>query len=132
MKKKVLIFHPALAPYRIDFFNALEKKFNTSFYFNFINVSDQKFDQELLRSKSLFKINYLTKGFEFLDRSFRFGILKIIKTENPTIVICSEFGAITMITYLYKKLFNKQYKMYTISDDSVDTSSKRKGGRKLT
>ena len=83
MKKKVLIFHPALAPYRIDLFNALAKKFNTSFYFNFINVSDQKFDQELLRSKSLFKINYLTKGFELLDRSFRVSITKIIRTRKP-------------------------------------------------
>lgn len=130
-KQKVLIFHPALAPYRIDFFNALAKNFNTSFYFNFKNVPDQKFDQELLRSKSSFKINYLTRGFEFLDRTFRVGIIKIIRIENPSIIICSEFGAITMITYLYKKLFNKQYKIYTMSDDSVDTSSKRKGNRKL-
>lgn len=131
MKKKVLIFHPALAPYRIDLFNVLAIKFNTSFYFNLTNVSDQKFDQELLRSKCLFKINYLTKGFEFLDRSFRFGMLKIIKKENPTIVICSEFGPITILTYVYKKLFNKQYKIYTLCDDNVETSTKRKGVRAI-
>ena len=87
MKQKVLIFHPALAPYRVDFFNFLAKNFNTSFYFNFTNVAEQKFNQDLLKSKCLFKINQLTHGFEYFGRSFRFGIRKIIKAEDPTIVI---------------------------------------------
>ena len=129
MKQKVLIFHPALAPYRIDFFNSLFNKFKTAFYFNHLNVPDQNFDQEGLQSKCLFKINYLDQGFETFGRSIRFGIIKIIKAEKPDIVICSEFNTITILIFLYKKIFNKKYKMYTMCDDNIDVSIKRKGIR---
>ncbi|MDH5413255.1 MAG: hypothetical protein OEW87_03895, partial [Flavobacteriaceae bacterium] len=130
-KKKVLIFHNALTPYRIDFFNSISKRFNTTIYFNFRNDPVQQFDQKELLSKCSFKFHYLITGFEFFGRSFRFGISQILKREGPDIVICSEYGAITAITYLYKKLNNKQYKVFTLSDDSIDTSLKRKGCRKL-
>ena len=130
-KKKVLIFHNALTPYRIDFFNSISKRFNTTVYFNFRNDPVQSFDQKELLSKCSFNIHYLITGFEFFGRSFRFGISRILKREGPDIVICSEYGAITTITYLYKKLNNKHYKVFTMSDDGIDTSLKRKGGRKL-
>lgn len=129
MKQKVLIFHPALAPYRIDLFNCLSKKFKTSFYFYLTNVVDQKFDQEKLMYKCEFNVQYLDKGFECLGRSVRFGIRKIIRNEKPDIVICSEFNAVTILTYLYKRIYHKKYKMYTICDDSLDNALKRKGYR---
>jgi len=45
-KNKLLLFHPALAPYRIDFFNELNSYFETTIYFNYGNVRDQKFKDE--------------------------------------------------------------------------------------
>jgi glycosyltransferase involved in cell wall biosynthesis len=130
-KNKILIFHPALAPYRVDFFNGFSEYFDTVLYFNHRNVTDQKFNQELLISLCTFKINYLDNGFEFFGRSIRFGISSIIKKENPDIIICSEYSFITILTFLYKFFYNKKYKIYILSDDSIDNSIDRNGLRKF-
>lgn len=129
MKKKILVFHPALAPYRVDFFNAINTAFNAVFYFNLTNVADQKFDQDKLLDKINFKLNFIQYGFDFLGRSFRFGILKILRLEKPDIVLCSEYAQVTLIVFLYKILFEKQFKLYILSDDSIDNSKSRRGLR---
>lgn len=128
---KVLVFHPALAPYRVDFFNALNNFFEASFYFSLKNVSDQKFDQENLKSLCNFNCNYISGGFEFLGRSFRFGVFKIIKLEKPDIILCAEYGQITLLVFLYNKIFNTSIKVYTMSDDSIDNSISRTGIRSI-
>ena len=43
MKKRAIILHPAIAPYRVDFFNSLAKEFDASFYFEFDNALEQAF-----------------------------------------------------------------------------------------
>lgn len=131
MKKNILVFHPALAPYRVDFFNAIDAAFNAVFYFNLANVADQKFDQEKLADKSHFKLNYILKGFDFFGRSFRFGIIKLLRKEKPDIVLCSEYGQVTLVVFLYKILCRKQFSLYTISDDSIENSKSRQGFRAL-
>ncbi|MCB0467311.1 MAG: glycosyltransferase [Aequorivita sp.] len=130
-KQTILIFHPALAPYRVDFFNALYRTFNAHFYFNLANVSDQKFDQDDLKSKSEFSPNYLQKGFEFKGKSFRTGAISAIKKHKPDIVLCSEYSPLTCLVFGYVKLFRKNIRFYTISDDSIANSIERKGVRKL-
>lgn len=129
--KKILVFHPALAPYRVDFFNALDAFYKATFYFTLKNVSDQNFDQDKLKSLCKFKCNYIEGGFEFLGRSFRFNIFRIIKRENPDIIFCAEYGPITLLVVLYKKIFNKAIKVYTLSDDSINNSISRKGLRSV-
>lgn len=128
-KRKLLIFHPALAPYRIDFFNMINDKFNASFYFNLINVSDQKFDQEALKGKCTFKSNYLLNGIELFGRSFRTGIVSIIIKEDPEIILCSEYGPVTLMVFLYKFFFRRKFMLFTLSDDSIDNSKSRNGIR---
>ncbi len=130
-KQTILIFHPALAPYRVDFFNALHQAFDAHFYFNLMNVSDQKFDQDDLKSRSEFSSNYLRQGFEFKGKSFRTGAISAIKKHNPDIVLCSEYSPLTCLVFAYVKLFQKSIRFYTISDDSIDNSIERKGARKL-
>lgn len=131
MKKKILVFHPALAPYRVDFFNAINAAFNTVFYFNLTNVADQKFDQEKLAEKCNFRMNFIQNGFDFFGRSFRFGIIKRLRKEKPGVVLCSEYGQVTIVVFLYKILFRKQFSLYTISDDSIENSKSRQGLRAL-
>ncbi len=131
MKKKLLVFHPALAPYRVDFFNELSTAFNTSFYFNLYNVSDQKFDQNVLKAKCLFNINYLNNGFEILGRSIRFGALGVIKREKPDVILCSEYGLLTFLALFYRLILNSSVDIYTMSDDSIENSIQRKGLRKF-
>lgn len=128
-KQKILIFHPALAPYRIDFFNIINEKFNAVFYFNLPNVINQKFDQKKLSKKCHFKYKYILSGFEIFGRSIRFGIISIIRKEDPEIVVCSEYGPVTLIVFLYKTLLRKRFRFYTISDDSIEISKSRKGLR---
>lgn len=129
--KKLLVFHPALAPYRIDFFNKLSGSFDATVYFSLSNLIDQKFDQSKLRAELNFPFNLLASGFDVKNKAIRFGIHKILKKHNPDIVICSEYSQITLFVIFIKIFFGKKYKIYTISDDSIDLSIKRKGLRKL-
>lgn len=134
MKQKVLIFHKGLAPYRIDFFNEVNTTFDAKFYFDHKSHADNSFShfsKNYLSSKCQFTINYLENGFEFYGRSFRFGVGSIIKQEKPEIIICNEYCPVTIIVFLYYILFKKNFKLYTISDDSLDNCIKRKGLRSL-
>lgn len=128
-KKTILIFHPALAPYRVDFFNSLNSEFNAHFYFLFPNVPTQKFNQTELQKDCEFKCNYLESGYDFFRKSFRFGLIKNIIKINPDIILCSEYGPLTFLLFFYFKLYNKKFKLYSLSDDSLDLSIKRKGFR---
>lgn len=129
--KKLLVFHPSLAPYRIDFFNELAKSYQTIFYFNYRNVVDQNFNQDVLRTKANFEQRFIDSGFNIAGRAFRFGIIGLVIKHKPDMVFCSEFGQITLIVYLTKKLLNLKFKLYTLSDDSVSYSRNRKGLRSI-
>jgi len=126
---KTVVFHPSLAPYRVDFFNQFSARFHAKFYFSFDNVVEQKFDQKELRSKLLFPFNLL-HGFEINNKPIRFGILHILLQEKPSIVLCSEYSQITIVVLVFKMLIDRKIKVYTISDDSVELSIKREGVRK--
>src|ERR1035437_2671646 len=129
VKKKILIFHTALAPYRVDFFNAIDKEFDASFYFSLINVPSQKFDQDALKRKCTFNSKYLLNGIDLFGYLIRKGVIRTIKKENPDIILCNEYGPITINVFLYKILFKKKFDFYTISDESIDVSKSRKGLR---
>lgn len=129
IKKKLLVFHPALAPYRVDFFNYLFHHFNAVFYFTNMNVPDQKFDQGALKQQLNFEPKYLLRGINLNSRSFRLDIFKTIKSEQPDIILSSEYGQTTLSTFLYRILFRKIFKIYTISDDSIDNALNRRGLR---
>lgn len=131
MKHKMVVFHPALVPYRIDFFNKVAAHFNARFYFTNANLINQKFDQNRLRSECHFEFNLLTNGFRVLHRFVRFGIYQTLKKEKPSIVLCSEYSQITIVVLILKFLMGKKFKVYTISDDSIDISIKRRGIRNL-
>ena len=130
VKTKLLVFHPALAPYRIDSFNKFFRYFDTSFYFSLDNLKEQKFDQRLLREETLFKFNLLKSRFEINGRLFHGDIYKVIKKNKPEIIFCSEYSPTTLSVVLYKLLFNRSIKVYIISDDSIHYAIERKGLRK--
>lgn len=129
MKKSLLLFHPALAPYRVDFFNALHRAFNAHFYFNHHNVVDQNFDQSHLQTLCEFEPQYLDKGFELAGKSIRFGAIDAIKKHKPDIILCSEYSPLTLFIFTYIKLLGKKIKLYTLSDDSLENARERKGFR---
>ncbi len=118
-KKRLLMFHPALAPYRIDFFNSLASHFDTTFYFFNENVLNQNFNQKELREETHFKVNYLISGLNLPGRSIRFGIRKVIKEMRPDIIICPEYNMINLNIILISFFSRKKFHIYTICDDNI-------------
>lgn len=129
MKKKIVIFHPTLASYRVDFFNSLAKSHNCTYYFNYRDDKSFLFSQSDLIDQCIFEPKYITKGFKFYGRTFRFGLLKILKNELPEVVICSEYEPVTIFIFFYKMIFNMSFELYTMSDDSINDSKERRGIR---
>lgn len=56
-----MVFHPAIAPYRVDFFNSLNKEFDAIFYFEFGDVLEQSFAQDKLRGRIEVRIPFLVR-----------------------------------------------------------------------
>lgn len=131
LKERVLMFHPAVAPYRVDFLNALNTYFDLKLYISLKNVPDQKFNQNELVAELEGDVKYLTIGFNLTSKVIRFGIIRIIKKTLPKIIICSEFSQITIVTVLFSRIIKSNVRIYTICDDSIDLSIKRKGLRKF-
>lgn len=118
--KKVLIFHPTIAPYRIDFFNDLYKSFNTKICLYYKNLKDQKFKYEEIEKEFCFSPDYLEKSIKTLGREIPVGFIKRIKEENPDIVIVNEYSESYWVSFLFRLISRKKYKIITICDDSVD------------
>ncbi|WP_019668285.1 glycosyltransferase family 4 protein [Eudoraea adriatica] len=131
MRLKILVFHPALATYRVDFFNSVDENFDAKFFFEYKEQASHKFSKNYLQSKCTFKSNYLSKGFELFGRSIRFGINSIIRKERPNVIICSEFGPVTILVFLHYILTRNRFKLYTICDDSLANCIDRKGIRSI-
>jgi len=120
MKKKLLIIHPALAPYRIDQFNAVSRLFDLEVVFIFGNVWNHKFDQSKLLSQLIFKVSFLLKGPRHKGRVFRFGMYKTIRKLNPDVVLGYEYSFTTQYLVLLKRLGLLHQKIGTTIDDSID------------
>lgn len=130
MKKKLLIFHPALAPYRVDFFNSLGEAFDCTIIFLTRNNENQNFDQSKLLANATYKYEYLDKHYKFTKRNVNLGYWNKIKKYNPDIVITCEYGLSLWATYSHRLFTRGKYKLYTMCDDSVDICKKCKGTRK--
>jgi len=133
MRKKLLIFHPALAPYRIDVFNKLNEEFETNIYFFRKTLITQKLDTDALHNQLNFKPEFLTTGFNisYRSRMIRFGFVKKIFLHKPDIILCSEFNLITFITVLISKVFLPKTNVFTFCDDSVDVAKNSTFDRKI-
>lgn len=118
--KKLLIIHPALAPYRIDQFNAISSLFDLEVVFIFGNVWNHKFDQSKLLSQLIFKVSFLMKGPRYKGRVFRFGMYRTIRKVNPDVVLGYEFSFSTQYLILLKRLGLLHQKIGTTIDDSID------------
>ncbi len=118
--KKLLIIHPALAPYRVDEFNALSKLFDLEVVFIFENVWNHRFDQDKLLSQLQFKVSFLLKGPRHKGRVFRFGILRTIKSTKPDIIFGFEYSLTTQYLILLKRLGLIHQPIGSTIDDSIE------------
>jgi len=128
-RKKLLVFHQALAPYRIDLWNGLNHYFKADIYFIYGNLLEQKFNQDKLKEKLHFTPQYLNTGFRIGFRAFKWGFLSIIRKTNPDIIITYEYSQTTLFIYWIKILFGFSYQIYSMCDDSMHLATSRKGFR---
>ena len=65
MKKKLLIFHPYLAPYRIDLYNKLSETFQTRALLTASNLVKKKigFNLDYVNKLATFDYSYTNNGF---------------------------------------------------------------------
>ena len=113
MNKRLLIFHPTIAPYRIDFFNDLSKAFKTQICLEYRNLKDQKFDYEKIESQFAFDPVYL-------ENSNEKGIWEQIDKFTPDLVVVSEYGKIALMVLAHKFFKRRKYKVVSLCDDSYD------------
>lgn len=124
---KVLCFHPALAPYRVDFFNLLAEKVDLEVVFLRENLENQKFDQQKLRSQAKFAWRLLTNGFDVKSRYFRFGMTKIVREVRPDVVLSYEASPITAYLCLLRRF--APWRLWTSMDEAAVTIASRTGVR---
>lgn len=119
-KKKLLIIHPTIAPYRVDFFNRLYELFDTKICLKYINLKSQKFDYKLISDRFLFTPDYLPEGAKY--RLFK-SLWHQIKDSNSDIVMTCEFGLVTLTALIVRLICHKSYKIVVMTDDSFDMVS---------
>lgn len=120
VNKKLLIFHPTIAPYRIDFFNDLYKAFDTRVCLQYWNLRDQTFDYEKIYAKFAFEPYYLKEWLKLGERSIWGGTWKHLDEFQPDVVLVSEYGITALMVLLHRFFKRKQYKVVSICDDSYN------------
>lgn len=116
---RLLIFHSALAPYRVDFFNLLAESFETELVLFDRNLVNQKFDQTALVGRLKCKVSYLDSGFRYKDRYFRLGALRKLWMAHPDVVLLPEYGVVSIAVVFWKSLTHAKFKVYTMTDDNL-------------
>lgn len=118
MKKKLLVFHPTIAPYRVDLFNDLSKAFDARVCLNykFYDFKDTSRIDRLLEFSPVFLKRI--RGNKYQAKYSEY--VRQLRNFDPDIVITGEFGLNTLITLLYRWAHRKKYKVVSICDDSYD------------
>lgn len=116
-KKRLLIFHPTIAPYRIDFFNDLYKAFETRVCLRYRNLKSQKFDYDNIAAQFEFEPVYQDSDIKGHSRKFYW---KNLDEFNPDVVIVEEFSIGAVYVLMHRFLKRKKYKVISICDDSYN------------
>ena len=118
-KPRVLIFHPALAPYRIDLFNALARRVQLRLIFLNRNVTYQSYDQEGLLAGLNADYRYLDQGLSIFGRELRFGIAREIADFQPAAIVTHEFSPTTLQVLAYRLLKNRPHIVWTADNPNM-------------
>lgn len=118
-KNRILIFHPYLAPYRIDLYNRLSEKYDV--YVLLTGSKDEiktlGFNLDLVNSQAKFKFKYITDGLRVGRHLISSVFFKTINEFKPDIILSHELGSNTLFAIFTNKI-KRKYKIYTTVDDS--------------
>jgi glycosyltransferase involved in cell wall biosynthesis len=115
---RVLVFHPALAPYRIDLFNALAARCDFRVVFLQEKLGSQAFDQEQLERMLAADHGYLLHGFTIKHRTARFGVYREMRHFRPDVVLTYEFSPTTWTVLAGRALGARPYAHLVGTDDN--------------
>jgi glycosyltransferase involved in cell wall biosynthesis len=118
----VLVFHPALAPYRVDMWNALHRACDLRLVFLMENVPYQAFDQAKLRAMLEFEPGYLLSGIAIGEgarrRTLRLGFGAEIARHRPEVVVTSEYGPASASVVALRALRRAEYAWVLATEDN--------------
>ncbi len=100
-RKRLLVFHPIIAPYRIDFFNSLAGEYDAEICLTWRNLHDQTFDYAKIEEQFDFVPTYLDRRTLKVIPS---GIFRKIREFRPDVVMVSECGLIPLLVLLHRSL----------------------------
>lgn len=121
--RKLLIFHPFLATYRVSVYNRYMKNFNVKVLLTGgkKELDNLGFDLNKVNKQAQFDYIYYNKGF-YLGRHLMSTIYyRLIKNFKPDILFAHEYGVNTLFAIFFKPFFN--YKLFITCDDSLDMAS---------
>lgn len=116
--RKILIFHPYLAPYRIDLYNELSKLFKLKVILTGSEKEIQTlgFDLEYINKQASFEYEYVQNGYYLGRHLISLVYVKEIRSFKPNLVLAHELGINTLFSVLMKPFGN--YKLWVTMDDS--------------
>ena len=97
---RILIIHRALAPYRIDLFSHLTKRYDTELYLEYGQPLEQDFNLSLQGGRIQFDYKLLAPGSHLLP-NLRPELLRILRKPYD-LILCSEFNLLTGMLYLLR------------------------------
>lgn len=118
-KKRLLVLHPIIGPYRIDFFNALAEQYDFKCCLFMHKFPTINYDFTKIESQLVFKPIYL-EVYHITKLGIPKGFFRIVEDFKPDYVMLSECSIRPLLVHLYKFLFRKKFKTITLIDDSYD------------
>lgn len=117
--RRILLFQPALAPYRVDLFNQLSERFQVTLCLLNANLASQKFDQQVLLRRVRARVCLLLDGVGFRGRLLRTGVFERVREESPDLVVVYEYGFVTLSLLAYRMLSGGKWRLIVMTDDNV-------------
>jgi len=115
---KLLIFHPYLAPYRIDLYNSLVRLCEVQVLLTG-SLNEKKtlgYDLEFVNRQATFKYKYVHRGWYIGRHLFSTIYYQHIRFFRPDFVMAHELGINTLMAIILKPFF--EYKLFVTVDDS--------------
>ena len=118
---RILIIHRALAPYRIDLFSHLTKRYDTELYLEYGQPLEQDFNLSLQGGRIQFDYKLLAPGSRLLP-NLRPELLRILRKPYD-LILCSEFNLLTGMIYLLRGRSARPLpRLVSMCDDNLVTA----------
>lgn len=116
--KRLLIFHPYLAPYRIDLYNKLNSvaKLKVMLLGSEAEIATLGYDLDKVNEQANFDFEYHKKGLRIGRHLLSNLYYKTIKAFKPDVVLAHELGVNTLAAIACKKTCNSE--VFITIDDS--------------